>query len=87
MKWVTEEQHQAILDRLVAVEKKVSGTQGIDFLDNQQFIQVMNISKRLAQRWRDTEIIAHSMVGNKIYYQIKDIKIMLSANHRKAKNY
>ena len=24
MKWVTEEQHQAILDRLVAIEKQLS---------------------------------------------------------------
>lgn len=87
MKWVTEEQHQAILERLVAVEKQIAKTHDIDFLDNQQFIQVMNISKRLAQRWRDTGLIAHSMVGNKIYYQVKDIKRMLSANHRKAKNY
>ena len=87
MKWVTEEQHQAILDRLVAVEKQIAKKHDVDFLDNQQFIQVMNISKRLAQRWRDAGLIAHSMVGNKIYYQIKDIKIMLSANHRKAKNY
>ena len=87
MKWVTEEQHQAILDRLVAIEKQLSKKHDVDFLDNQQFIQVMNISKRLAQRWRDTGLIAYSMVGNKIYYQIKDIKIMLLANHRKAKNY
>ena len=87
MKWVTEEQHQAIKDRLTALEKHISKEYEIDFLDNQQFIHVMNISKRSAQRWRDTGLIAHSMVGNKIYYQIKDIKIMLSANHRKAKNY
>ena len=78
MKWVTEEQHKAILERLVAVEKQIAKTHDIDFLDNQQFIQVMNISKRLAQRWRDTGLIAHSMVGNKIYYQVKDIKRIFS---------
>ena len=87
MKWVTEEQHQAILARLVAVEKQVAKHHDIGFLDNQQFIHVMNISKRLAQRWRDSGLVAHSMVGHKIYYQITDIKIMLAANHRKAKNY
>ena len=55
------------------------------FLDNQEFLQVMNISKRTAQ-WRDSGIIAYSQVGAKIYYRFSDIEDLLNKNHIKAKD-
>lgn len=55
------------------------------FLDNNQFIKLMNISKRTAQQWRDTNTIAYSQIGNKIFYQISDIQDLLKANYIKAK--
>ena len=56
------------------------------FLDNQEFLQVMNISKRTAQQWRDSGIIAYSQVGAKIYYRFSDIEDLLNKNHIKAKD-
>ena len=51
--------------------------------DNQEFLKVMNISKRTAQQWRDTGYIGFSQLGNKIYYRLSDIKALLNANPKK----
>lgn len=51
------------------------------FYDNQQFMKLMNISKRTAQEWRNKEIIQFSQVGNKIYYSLADIKTLLKENY------
>jgi DNA-binding transcriptional regulator YiaG len=48
-----------------------------EFLDNQEFIQLMNISKRTAQYWRDQGIIPYSQIGAKIYYNLDDVKAIL----------
>lgn len=54
------------------------------FVDNQEFIQLMNISKRTAQAWRDEGIISFSQVGSKIYYRMSDIQKLLDGNYKKA---
>ena len=45
--------------------------------DNQEFLQVMNISKRTAANWRTENVITYSQVGNKIYYRLSDIMDLL----------
>lgn len=55
------------------------------FFDNQEFLSVMNISKRTAQQWRDTGFIGYSQLGNKIYYRLSDIKALLSENYNPKK--
>lgn len=56
------------------------------FFDNQEFIQVMNISKRTAQAWRDTGMIAFSQVGSKMYYRLSDILKMLEKYYKPSKS-
>lgn len=51
------------------------------FFDNQEFMQLMNISKRTAQEWRNKKIIEFSQVGNKIYYKLSDIQKLLNDNY------
>jgi hypothetical protein len=51
------------------------------FFDNQEFMKLMNISKRTAQEWRNRDIIKFSQVGNKIYYRLSDIKRLLNNNY------
>jgi hypothetical protein len=53
------------------------------FFDNQEFMLLMNISKRTAQEWRNKKIIEFSQVGNKIYYRLSDIKKLLNENYIK----
>ena len=51
------------------------------FFDNQEFMSLMNISKRTAQEWRNKKIIEFSQVGNKIYYRLSDIQKLLNDNY------
>ena len=51
------------------------------FCDNQEFMQIMNTSKRTAQLWRDTGYIGFSQLGNKIYYRLTDIQNLLNENY------
>ena len=51
------------------------------FFDNVEFMQLMNISVRTAQKWRDGKIIGFSQVGSKIYYRLSDIQKLLNENY------
>ena len=84
-----EERIENILKRLdeqmVFVVAKMKLNDKIDpedvFFDNQEFMSLMNISKRTAQEWRNKKIIEFSQVGNKIYYSLSDIKKLLKENY------
>ena len=54
------------------------------FMDNPKFMELMGISQKTAQAWRDKGTISYSQVGNKIYYRISDIKELLDRFHIKA---
>ncbi len=54
------------------------------WLDNQEFIQLMKISKRTAQHYRDTGLISFSQVGSKIYYRMSDVEELLKKHYNKA---
>lgn len=65
------------------LEEKQKKPQDI-FLDNQEFLLLMNISKRTAQTWRDEGVISFSQIGSKIYYRMSDVQKLLDNNYRKA---
>lgn len=54
------------------------------FVDNQEFLQLMNISKRTAQSWRDEGVVSFSQIGSKIYYRMSDVEKLLEKNYNKA---
>lgn len=54
------------------------------FLDNQEFLQLIKISKRTAQTWRDEGKISFSQVGSKIYYKLSDVEKLLQAHYNKS---
>lgn len=70
----------AINQRLTAKEKKPSET----WLDNQELMQLLKISKRTAQHYRDSGLISFSQVGNKIYYKLSDVEDLLKNHYNKA---
>lgn len=84
---LTKDQYQDILAKIEAINTSISQNHKEpkdSFLDNQEFLQLMNISKRTAQTWRDEGIVAFSQVGGKIYYRMSDIQVMLDKNHKPA---
>lgn len=54
------------------------------FMDNPKFLELMGVSQKTAQMWRDKGIISYSQIGNKIYYLMADIKELLDKHHVKA---
>ena len=55
------------------------------FIDNPKFMELMGISQKTAQTWRDTGVVSFSQIGNKIYYRISDIQQLLNDNYIKAR--
>lgn len=54
------------------------------FLNNRDFIKLMNISKRTAQTWRDEGKISFSQIGGKIYYRLSDVEKLLNNNRMES---
>ena len=54
------------------------------FLDNEEFIKTMKISRRTAQTWRDEGKISFSQVGNKIYYKLSDVEKTMQDHYDKS---
>ncbi len=75
--------HQKLNEITEALNKPII-EKPIDLIDNAQFINLMGISQKTAQTWRDTGVISFSQIGNKIYYRISDLENLLEKNYRKA---
>ena len=71
-------------DIIKAMNKPVTPEQ-IKIMDNTAFMDIMGISQKTAQTWRDTGVVSFSQVGNKIYYRITDIQELINSNYHKAK--
>ena len=54
------------------------------WLDNQEFMQMMKVSKRTAQHFRDTGVISFSQIGSKIYYKLSDVEELFKKHYNKA---
>ncbi len=84
----SEEEVQDIKQRLDEISLTLKQKQRTEpdqiWYDNQEFLQIMNISKRTAQTWRDEGIISFSQVGSKIYYRMSDVQKLLDSNYNQA---
>ena len=82
----SQDQYHDIHERLDRIVLRLEERQRSDpdqvFFDNQDFCQVMNISKRTAQEWRRKRWISYSHVGNKYYYRLSDILILLHVHYK-----
>ncbi|TYP98312.1 helix-turn-helix protein [Tenacibaculum adriaticum] len=84
---LSTQQYKELVNRLDDLNKQLEEKQKKPqdtFLDNQEFLQLMNISKRTAQTWRDEGVISFSQIGSKIYYRMSDVQKLLDNNYRKA---
>ena len=72
-----------------SLKKGITGEILLSFLekriDNDDFINLMKISKRTAQTWRDNGAISFSQIGSKIYYKTHDIEDLLHKHYNPAK--
>jgi len=56
------------------------------WLDNQDVCQLLHVSKRTLQHYRDAGIIAYSQIGSKIYYRAADIEKHLKNHYKSSSN-
>ena len=54
------------------------------YLTNTQFIEIMDVSFKTAQIWRNEGKIAFSQEGRKIYYSLTDIEAFMKNHYNKA---
>lgn len=76
-----------IIEKIDAINTRLNQqdkTLNDKFVDNEEFINLMKISKRTAQAWRDEGVISFSQVGGKIYYRMSDIEMLLTKYSFKA---
>ncbi len=86
---LTKDQYSELLTKLDTITSQLSEKAEAKkdaFLDNQEFLQLMKISKRTAQTWRDEGRISFSQVGNKIYYKLSDVEKLLHEHYNRAFN-
>ena len=83
---ITTREYQDLVTRLDDISKKLSSKEKATkeaWLDNQEFMQLLKVSRRTAQNYRDTNLIAFSIIGNKIYYKVSDVEELLNRHYRK----
>jgi len=57
------------------------------WIDGQDVMQTLHISKRTLQTLRDNGTLPHSRINGKFYYKLSDIESLLEANYSTSKNY
>lgn len=51
------------------------------WIDGQDVMQTLHISKRTLQSLRDSGVLPHSRINGKFYYKVEDIEALLENNY------
>lgn len=84
---ITKDQFSDLMSKLDTIQSELNSKadpKKETFLDNQEFLLLMKISKRTAQTWRDEGKISFSQVGSKIYYKLSDVEKLLQEHYNKS---
>ena len=57
-----------------------------EWIDGQDVMQSLHISKRTLQNLRDSKKLPYSRIGGKFYYKVSDMNEILEANYLSSKN-
>lgn len=55
------------------------------WIDNQDVLQTLHISKRTLQTYRDNGTLPYSKINGKFYYKVSDIEHLLQSNYHNYK--
>jgi hypothetical protein len=72
------------LDNLIDSLSKTRKMPADPFFSNEEFMELMSISVRTAQLWRDQGLIGYSKLSGKIYYKMSDIQKLLNDSYHKS---
>ena len=56
-----------------------------EWLDNQDVCEILDISKRTLQTYRDNGMLAFSQIGHKMYYRGEDVKRLMNDNLKRCR--
>ena len=56
-----------------------------EWLDNQDVCEILCISKRTLQTYRDKGTLAFSQIGHKMYYRREDVKKLMDDNLKRCR--
>lgn len=51
----------------------------MNWLDNADVCEKLNVSKRMLQTYRDGGLLAYSQINHKIYYRLEDVEAFITA--------
>jgi excisionase family DNA binding protein len=79
---------QKIVDQLEAIQQKLNKEKSTTplsdiWMDNQDVCELLHVSKRTLQHYRDSGKIPFSQIGAKIYYKASDIDEFLNNHYQK----
>ena len=57
-----------------------------DWMHNGDVCQLLNISKRTLQHYRDTSVLPFTQIGHKCYYKREDVEALLLTKSNNSKN-
>jgi len=85
---IESEAFQQIVNRLEAISTKLNQQKDTTplsdvWMDNQDVCELLHISKRTLQHYRDSGKLPFSQIGAKIYYKASDIDTFLQNNYSK----
>ena len=69
------------MENEVDMMKKSNISCGNQWLNGDEIMQKLGISKRTLQNYRDNRILPYSAVGGKFYYNIRDIEGLMMKNY------
>jgi hypothetical protein len=86
---ITSEAFQQIVDNISEISKKLDHANKQHpltevWLDIQEVCQLLKISKRTLQSYRDNKILSFSQIAGKIYFKAADIEEHLIKHYNKA---
>ena len=82
----TSQEYQDLVKRLDEISKRLAVKEtGMKerWIDNTELMNLLKISRRTAQSYRDNNMIAFSIIGNKIFYKISEVESLLERHYRK----
>ena len=84
--YVTKKDLEGVFQRLDEMNKRLSAKEKKPseiWLDNQEVMQLLKVSRRCLQNYRDTNLLASAIIGNKLFYKMSDIEDLLNRHYRK----
>lgn len=84
---LSKEQFDGLISKIDEINQKLNSKSAPKqevFLDNEELIAMLKISRRTAQTWRDEGKISFSQVGSKIYYKLSDVEKTMQEHYNKS---